>query len=41
MPGNEADAVSLVDAYLERAAVRDNCATVVTPVQRIPAVSVV
>jgi hypothetical protein len=34
MPGNEAEAVSLVDAYLERAAVRDNRATVDTPVQR-------
>lgn len=39
MPGNEAEAVSLVDAYLEREAVRDSRSTVDTPVERIPAAS--
>ncbi len=37
MPGNEDEAVSLVDAYLDRATVRDSRATVELPVERIPA----
>ena len=39
MPGSEIEAVSLVDAYLESAAVRDSRATVDTPAERFPAAS--